>query len=85
MIKSMLILTDFSENAFRAAEYACELAGLFSTRRIVLYHAYRVLKASEFPVRIVPGQTLIGRAIKTVVLATTVRVQYDTPFAAIHS
>lgn len=49
-MKSMLILTDFSEAAFRAAEYACELAGSLRIKRIVLFHAYRtVLPATDLP------------------------------------
>jgi nucleotide-binding universal stress UspA family protein len=40
-MKSMLILTDFSEAAFRAAEYGCELAGSLHIKRIVLCHAYQ--------------------------------------------
>jgi len=42
----MLILTDFSEAAFRAAEYACELAGPLHINRIILFHAYQRLAAS---------------------------------------
>ena len=37
----MLILTDFSEQAFRAAEYACELAGALNIKRIIVFHAYQ--------------------------------------------
>jgi len=44
-MKSMLILTDFSEDAFRAAEYACQLARLLHIQRIVLYHAYQTVMA----------------------------------------
>jgi nucleotide-binding universal stress UspA family protein len=51
-MKSMLILTDFSEAAFRAAEYACELAGALHIERILLYHAYQTVVA-------VPGDTVI--------------------------
>jgi nucleotide-binding universal stress UspA family protein len=39
-MKTMLLLTDFSEEAFRAAEYACELADCFQVKRIVIYNAY---------------------------------------------
>jgi nucleotide-binding universal stress UspA family protein len=45
-MKTMLILTDFSEVAFRAAEYACELAGPLHINRIILFHAYQTLAAS---------------------------------------
>lgn len=44
-MKSMLILTDFSEDAFRAAEYACQLAGPLHIQRVVLYHAYQAVMA----------------------------------------
>jgi nucleotide-binding universal stress UspA family protein len=44
-MKTMLILTDFSEAAFRAAEYGCELAGSFGIKRIILYHAYQPVMA----------------------------------------
>jgi len=40
-MKTMLILTDFSEAAFRAAEYGCELAGCLGIKRIVLYNAFQ--------------------------------------------
>jgi nucleotide-binding universal stress UspA family protein len=40
-MKSMVILTDFSEAAFRAAEYACELAGCLNIKRIILFHSYQ--------------------------------------------
>jgi nucleotide-binding universal stress UspA family protein len=46
-MKSMLILTDFSEAAFRAAEYACELADTLHIERIILYHAYQTITADE--------------------------------------
>lgn len=42
-IRSMLILTDFSDAAFRAAEYACNLTGLLQINRIVLFHAYQTI------------------------------------------
>jgi len=48
-MKSMLILTDFSEAAFRAAEYACVLTGLLQIRRIILYHAYQTIVATIDP------------------------------------
>ena len=41
----MLILTDFSEAALRAAEYACEWVDALQVRRIVLYHAYQTMVA----------------------------------------
>ncbi|WP_113618714.1 universal stress protein [Chitinophaga flava] len=50
-MKSMLILTDFSDAAFRAAEYASNLANKLQVERIILYHAYRtIIAGSEFPV-----------------------------------
>jgi len=45
-MKSMLILSDFSEAAFRAAEYACALTGLLQIDRIVLFHAYQSIVAT---------------------------------------
>jgi len=45
-MRSVLILTDFSEAAFRAAEYACWLADVLQIKRVVLYHAYEVIIAS---------------------------------------
>jgi nucleotide-binding universal stress UspA family protein len=44
-MKSILILTDFSEAALRAAEYACEWVDTLQVRRIVLYHAYQTVVA----------------------------------------
>jgi nucleotide-binding universal stress UspA family protein len=50
-MKSMLILTDFSENAFRAAEYACGLTVPLQINRIVLYSAYQtIIAGTEIPV-----------------------------------
>lgn len=50
-MRSVLILTDFSETAFRAAEYACSLADLLKINRIVLYHAYEIMiAATDVPV-----------------------------------
>jgi len=42
-MRSVLILTDFSEAAFRAAEYVCGLVDVLQIKRIVLYHAYEVI------------------------------------------
>ncbi|WP_346316175.1 universal stress protein [Chitinophaga sp. YIM B06452] len=50
-MKSLLILTDFSEAAFRAAEYACGIAPLLQIERIILYHAYQsYVGGTEIPV-----------------------------------
>lgn len=50
-MKSLLILTDFSEAAFRAAEYACGIAPLLQTERIILYHAYQThVGGTEIPI-----------------------------------
>lgn len=49
-MRSVFILTDFSEAAFRAAEYICSLADQLLIRRIVLYHAYEmVITPTEVP------------------------------------
>ncbi|WP_158563312.1 universal stress protein [Chitinophaga silvatica] len=42
-MKTMLIFTDFSENAFRAAEYGAFVAGSLQIERIILYSAYQAL------------------------------------------
>jgi nucleotide-binding universal stress UspA family protein len=39
-MKTIVVLTDFSEEAFRAAEYACEIAGCLQVKKIVLYNAH---------------------------------------------
>ena len=50
-MKSLLILTDFSEAAFRAAEYACGIAQLLQVDRFILYHAYRTyVGGTEIPI-----------------------------------
>ncbi|WP_343701238.1 universal stress protein [Chitinophaga sp.] len=50
-MKSLLILTDFSEAAFRAAEYACGIAASLQVRRLILYHAYQtIVGGTEIPV-----------------------------------
>lgn len=51
MMRSILILTDFSEAAFRAAEYVCGLADSWQPGRMVLYHAYQTaIATSDLPV-----------------------------------
>ncbi|RFS21794.1 universal stress protein [Chitinophaga silvatica] len=48
-MKSMLLLTDFSEAAFRAAEYAVNFAGLVGIEKVILYNAYRTIaQGSDF-------------------------------------
>jgi nucleotide-binding universal stress UspA family protein len=42
-MRSALILTDLSEAAFRAAEYACSQAEPLQIGRVVLYHAYEII------------------------------------------
>ncbi|AWO00832.1 hypothetical protein DLD77_03535 [Chitinophaga alhagiae] len=50
-MKSLLILTDFSEAAFRAAEYACGIAAGLEVNRLILYHAYQtIVGGTEIPV-----------------------------------
>ncbi|HXB95608.1 MAG TPA: universal stress protein [Puia sp.] len=50
-MQSLLILTDFSDTAYRAAEYACTLARTLQPRRIILYHAYQTSVATtDLPV-----------------------------------
>ncbi|WP_343745735.1 universal stress protein [Chitinophaga sp.] len=50
-MKSILILTDFSDAAFRAAEYATSLAPLLGVENLILYHAYRTMvQGSDIPV-----------------------------------
>ncbi|MDQ6477206.1 universal stress protein [Dyadobacter sp. LHD-138] len=59
-MKAILILTDFSENAFRAAEYVCALAGPLRVDRVVLYHVYQtVIVGTDMPA------TLDGNQIYT--------------------
>lgn len=64
-MKSILILTDFSEAAFRAAEYACELTGPLHIERIVLYHAYQTFIAgTDVPVTNIDDQQLYLESMK---------------------
>jgi nucleotide-binding universal stress UspA family protein len=50
-MKTMLILTDFSEAAFRAAEYACELVDPLQIGRIIVFHAYQtVVVGTDLPI-----------------------------------
>jgi len=50
-MRSIIVLTDFSEASFRAAEYACSLADRLEISRIILYHAYEVvITPTEMPV-----------------------------------
>lgn len=43
-MRTLLILTDFSEAAFRAAEYACEWVDPLQVGRMVVFHAYQHVK-----------------------------------------
>jgi nucleotide-binding universal stress UspA family protein len=59
-MKSMLILSDFSEAAFRAAEYACGLTSPLQINKIVLYHAYETMvPGTDVPVYIPQGEQQI--------------------------
>lgn len=50
-MKTLLILTDFSENAFRAAEYAAEIAVPLQIRRIILFHSYQTfIGGTDLPI-----------------------------------
>ncbi|ULT28308.1 hypothetical protein KUH03_18000 [Sphingobacterium sp. E70] len=42
-MKNLLLLTDFSDNAYAAAQYAAKLAPLWGIERVVLYHTYEVI------------------------------------------
>ncbi len=54
-MKTMLLLTDFSENAFRAAQYACTLVLPLGVVRILLFHAYpTVIGGTDLPVDVSP-------------------------------
>lgn len=44
-MKTMVILTDFSDEAFRAAEYACEIAECLHVKKIILYNSYMAVMA----------------------------------------
>ena len=44
-MKTIVVLTDFSEEAFRAAEYACEIADCLQVKKIVLYNAHSAVVA----------------------------------------
>lgn len=39
-MKAIFVLTDFSENAFRTAEYVCGLTGPLRIDRVVLYYTH---------------------------------------------
>lgn len=59
-MKAILILTDFSENAFRAAEYVCTLAGPLRVDRVVLYRAYQtVIVGTDMPATLDGSQIYI--------------------------
>lgn len=42
-MKNLLLLTDFSDNAYSAAQYAAQLATLWGIEKVVLYHTYEVV------------------------------------------
>lgn len=55
-MKSILILTDFSEPAFRAAEYICNWVDCLQVGRVIVYHAYQNIvtgAATGMPVAVV--------------------------------
>ncbi|QEH42035.1 universal stress protein [Chitinophaga sp. XS-30] len=61
-MKSILILTDFSDAAFHAAEYACALATQMQCEKVVLYHAYRsFVPTTDLPVSPVKDSGQLGR------------------------
>jgi nucleotide-binding universal stress UspA family protein len=45
IMKTIVVLTDFSEEAFRAAEFACEIADCLQIKKIVLYNAHAAVVA----------------------------------------
>lgn len=50
-MKTIMILTDFSEASLHAAEFACQIAGALQAERVLLYHAYRtIIGGTEIPV-----------------------------------
>lgn len=44
-MQSILVLTDFSDTAFHAAEYACMLSCQFKSKRVILFNAYQTIPA----------------------------------------
>ncbi len=46
-MQTILVLTDFSDNAFLAAEYAGILSKKWKSSRIILYHAYQTIGPTE--------------------------------------
>ena len=44
-MKTIVLLTDFSEEAFRAAEFACEIAACMQVKKIILYNAHSSVMA----------------------------------------
>jgi nucleotide-binding universal stress UspA family protein len=45
-MNTLLILTDFSESAFHAALYACELSRQYHSKKLILHHIYQVIVPS---------------------------------------
>jgi nucleotide-binding universal stress UspA family protein len=61
-MKSILILTDFSDAAYHAAEYACSLARQMQSECIVLFHAYQtVIPTTDVPVSPVKDASELAR------------------------
>jgi len=51
MMKNLLVLTDFSDTAFRAAEYACMLSKEYNCEKIILFHAYQsYISGTDVPI-----------------------------------
>lgn len=48
-VKSILVLTDFSDMAANAAKYAAAVASRFKTSEIILYHSLTVPLATDLP------------------------------------
>ena len=55
-MKSILLLTDFSDNAFLAAEYACMLARKWKTEHLLIFYADQANTALESMPTVAPGR-----------------------------
>ncbi|MBC7913670.1 MAG: hypothetical protein H7Y07_06065, partial [Pyrinomonadaceae bacterium] len=48
-MENILVLTDFSYNAFNAAKYAVSLANQLNTSRVTLYHSFITASTDVLP------------------------------------
>lgn len=55
-MRSILVLADFSDAAFHAAQYAGILSKVFKSKALILFHAYRNIPAVDSEPMVAAGR-----------------------------